>query len=60
MIAGAIMQDSVNYLENPYQSSIVHDDVVRAEYGDAENDLSETAMILHQTRPWVLLLETRV
>ena len=54
------MQDSVNYLENPYQSSIVHDDVVRAEYGDAENDLSETAMILHQTRPWVLLLETRV
>ncbi len=53
-----MQEDSIDHSENPYQSSVVQDDVVRAEYGSSQNDLSETAMILHQTRPWVLLVAT--
>ncbi len=53
-----MQEDSIDHSENPYQSSVVQDNVVRAEYGSSQNDLSETAMILHQTRSWVLLVAT--
>jgi hypothetical protein len=51
-----MQQDSIEHSENPYQSSVVQDDVVRDEYGTSETDLSETAEILRQTRPWLLLI----
>ena len=53
-----MQEEPIDHFENPYQSSVVQDDVVHAEYGDSANDLSETARILHQTRPWVLLVAT--
>jgi hypothetical protein len=51
-----VPDDSINHPENPYQSSAVQDDVVRHDFVSSDTDLSETAKILRQTRPWVLLI----
>ncbi len=48
--------DSIQHPENPYQSSLVQDDVVRHHDAVSETDLSETAKILQQTRPWLLFI----